>query len=1032
MKAFFKFFAQRHLLANIITIMVFLTGISSLMRINRSEFPKVDIGEVVISTHYPGASPEDVELNVTNKIEDELKTVTGIKRITSSSMENSSLISVVIEDDVSDLDEVQTEIREAVTRVTDLPDEVTESPSVTEIKTALMPVIEVGMASETLSYAELREYARRFEKKLKNVRGVAQVDSYGYLAREVRVEVSPDKIMKYKLPMRQIIAAIQARNIRATGGSMESYTSEKNVVTLAQFRDPQEVGDVIVRSSADGAIVRVRDLAVIHDGFEEERIIPLVNGKKAISFVMTKDENADIVRTVDAIVALVEEEQKHVPESIEFLYTNDVSKNVRNKFDIVRTNGVIGLTLVLIVLAIFLNIRSAFWVALGIPFSMLGVLTLLPFFDVDLDSITMTAMVIVIGIIVDDAIVISENIFQRREKGDAPLEAAVNGTHEVYLPVLTTISTTFLAFLPMFFMKGMMGKFVYVVPLTISLALLMSMLESLLVMPAHLMSSLQSNGRGNGDRFGRSWFRPIRERFKKMTYYTLKMRYLILALAVLVLGGSLYYAVNYMDFVLFASKGAEKFYTSVELPIGTSLQATSDKMKKLEQLVEQFPDDEIDSYTLRVGASSTDIIDVESENMAFLTVNLTPFSSRKRQADEIVDELRQQTFAQIEGVKSMVFYIEVGGPPTGQPIEIRVVGADDYLRTQLANDVIAFLDTIKGTSDLERDDKPGKDEIKIQINYERLARYGLTVQDISQNVRIAYDGQVVTSVRYGDEDVEFRVIAEKGARGKNDYLEQLRIPNSQGELIALEEVASFHSGPGTSVFRHYDGERSITITGEIDQNITTAVETTNAVLAHFQLDRDYPGMQLLVGGEAEESNKALIELIMSFGLAALGIYFLLVLLFNSITQPFMVMLAIPFGLAGVIIAFALHREPMTFLAMTGAIGMAGVVVNDSLVLVDHLNNLVRRAGTQHIAELIAAGTASRLRPILLTTFTTVAGLLPLVYGIGGKDIYMTPMSMALGYGLFFATPVTLIFLPCLYLIGHDFSKHWRKLRFWKR
>ena len=1031
MKSFFKFFAERHLLANLITIMVFLMGIASLININRSEFPKVDIGEVVITTRYPGASPEDVELNVTNKIEAELKTVTGIKQITSTSMENSSLIDVMIDDDVSDLEDVQTEIREAVARVTDLPVEVTEAPSVTEIKTALMPVVEVGMASETLSYSELREYARRLEKKLKNVAGIAKVDNYGYLAREIRVEISPDKMMKYRLPLNQVIAAIQARNIRATGGSLESYTSEKNVVTLAQFREPLEVGDVIVRSTMDGAIIRVKDLAVIYDDFEEERIIPRMNGKKAISFVMTKDENADIVRTVDAVKALIEEERQNLPETIEFLYTSDASTSVRDKFEIVTNNGAMGLILVLVVLSAFLNIRSSLWVALGIPFSMLGVLILLPLFDVDLDSITMTAMVIVIGIIVDDAIVISENIFQRREKGDAPLEAAVNGVHEVYLPVLASVTTTLLAFLPMFFMKGMMGKFVYVIPLTITLALSVSLLESLLILPAHILPGLTVKSAGKKRSFGRTWFRPIRDRFKKLIYFLLKLRYLVFVVSLAILVGALIYAATSMDFVLFASKGAEKFFVIVELPLGTSLEATADKMKEVEAIIGALPENELESYTSRIGASSTDIINVESEHVAFLTISLTPYSQRERIAEDIVEDVRSQ-IEQIEGIEHLTFYLEVGGPPTGKPIDIKVIGTDDYLRTQLANDVISYLKTIDGAKDIDRDDKAGKDEIAINIDYERLARYGLTVADIAQNVRIAYDGQMVTSVRYGDEDVVFRVLVQEEFRQQFDYLKRLRIPNPQGELIALEEVASLEVGPGTSIFRHYDGDRSITITGEVDQEKTTPIAVTNAVLNHFNLSRDYPGMLLHVGGEAEESQKAMIELIMSFGLAALGIYFLLMLLFNSVTQPLIVILSIPFGLAGVIIAFALHGEPMTFLAMTGVIGMAGVVVNDSLVLVDHLNNLIRRAGTEHIAELIAAGAASRLRPIILTTFTTVAGLLPLVYGIGGEDIFMTPMSMALGYGLLFATPITLILLPCLYMIGYDLKFLFTRLRHWKK
>jgi multidrug efflux pump subunit AcrB len=1027
MKACFRFFAERHLLANLMTIMILLLGLISLMRINFSALPKVDVGQVVISTRYPGASPEDVELNVTNNIEDELKSVTGIDWIRSSSFENSSIISVKIDDD-ADLEDVQTEIREAITQVTDLPVEVTETPRITEIKSSIFPVIEVGMSSDVLPYRELREYARRFEKKLKEIPGVASIEKYGYRAREIRVEVSPDKIMKYKLPMQDIINAIQARNIRASGGSLESYTSEKNVVTLAQFRDPLEVGDVIIKSTLEGAMIWVKDLAVIRDDFEEERLIPLMNGKKTISFQVTKSEDADIIEMVDAVKALIEKEKAYLPETIEFLYSSDVSIDVRNSFEVVGSNGAIGLILVLIALSLFLNVRSSFWVAMGIPVSLFGVVFLLPLFDVELDSITLAAMVLVIGIIVDDAIIITENIFQRREKGDGPLDAAVNGVHEVYLPVFTTIATTFLAFLPLFFMKGMMGKFVFVIPLTISLALFVSMFESFIMLPAHILRGIRLRAGSKKDKKPRSasraWFRPVRDLFQKHIYIFLKLRYVILLLAISALVGSLMYAVKFMDFRLFQTKGATSIAATIRLPIGTSLQATADKIKEIEAIVQSLPKEELESYMLRIGGSA-DIIAVENEHVATMTLNLTPYSERmrhgKRIADVIVEDLRTKA-AQIQGIEQVTFSVDTGGPPTGSPIEIRIIGSDDTLRTQLADDIVAFLkNEVEGTKDIDRDDKPGKEEVAIKINYERLARYGLTVADIAQNVRIAYDGQVVTNTRYGDEDVEFRVIIEKEFRQRMDYLKRLRFPNRRGELIALDEIASLEIEPGIAVYRHYDGERSITITGDVFQDKTTTVKVSNAVLERFEpvLGEKYPGFRLKIGGEAQETQETMIDLAVSFGIAILGIYFLLILLFNSVTQPFMVLIAIPFGLCGVIIAFALHGEPLSFLAMTGIIGLGGVVVNDSLVLVDHLNELKRKEKDKSLTELVAFGTANRLRPILLTTFTTVSGLLPLAYGLGGESVNMAPMGLALGYGLLFATPITLVLIPCLYLIGHD-------------
>jgi multidrug efflux pump subunit AcrB len=479
-----------------------------------------------------------------------------------------------------------------------------------------------------------------------------------------------------------------------------------------------------------------------------------------------------------------------------------------------------------------------------------------------------------------------------------------------------------------------------------------------------------------------------------------------------------------MGFVLFDSKGANGFSAIIELPVGTSLQATADKTKEIEAILANLPEGEVESYATRIGASRQ-FGDNESEHIATLTVNLTPYSTRVRTADEIVESVREQT-AQLTGIHAITFNVQVDGPPTGKPIEIRIVGSDDMLRTQFVNAIVAFLKDMEGVKDVDRDDKAGKDEISIHINYERLARYGLTVADIAQNVRIAYDGQIVTSTRYGEEDVEFRVMLQKQFRQDVEYLKQLRIPNQQGELIALGEIASLHIGPGISVFRHYNGERAVTIEGDVSQGMTTPVEVMNAIRKQFQSDRDYPGIQMIIGGEAAESREAMMDLLLVFGIAALGIYFLLMLLFNSVTQPLIVILAIPFGICGVILAFVLHGEPLSFLAIIGSIGLVGVVVNDSLVLVDHLNELIRQNDGQNLVNVIAAGTADRLRPIILTTLTTVAGLLPLAYGIGGESIEMAPMGLALGYGLLFATPVTLVLIPCLYMIGHDIRTFFTK------
>ena len=782
MSSFFRFFAERHKLATLFTIMIILLGVSTLMQMQREQWPKVDMGEMYITTLYPGASPEDVELNVTNKLEDELEDVTGIERITSISMENISSIKVVIDPDVKDEKEVKREVRDAVGRVTDFPAAVTDSPFIMELKTSIFSIFEVGISGD-LPYQELREIARLFEKKLEVVPGVAGIERFGYRAREIQVKVNPEAIDRYQIPLQQIIAAIRARNIRATAGTLESYTSEKNVVTLAQFREPMEVGDVIVRSTLDGSLIKVKDLAIVEDGFEEEKVLSRMNGKSAISFMTTKSESADTIRTVDAIKELVEQERKNLPDGVEILHSNDFSRYIRNRFNIVKWNGLIGGILVMLMLAFFLNLRTAFWVAMGIPVSLLGVIFLLPLFDVNLDSISVTSMILVLGIIVDDGIIIAENIYRHWEHGDPPLTATTEGIREVFFPVLTTILTTFLVFAPMFLMPGMLGKFIFVIPLVVSLALFVSFVEVTIALPAHLSRGLHRRKEGSERVAGHPWFEHLKKYYQHLMPHVLRFRYVfvfLLAFPLLLL--TFWYAATFMKFVLFPSGMADQFYVMAELPQGTPLHTTSDKVKEIESLITNLPEGELESFTTRIGKQvEIDGSEAERENHAFLSVNLTPFSTRDRTADEIVEELRKKTDG-FTGFANILYNIESGGPPVGKPITLRIVGSDNALRTKLANAVEAHLKTIEGVKDIARDDKSGKDQVEVKLDNDSLSRLGLTVADVAQSIRIAYDGEVVTSVRYGDEDVDFRVMLHEKVRKRLNDLSELLIPNRQGQL----------------------------------------------------------------------------------------------------------------------------------------------------------------------------------------------------------------------------------------------------------
>ena len=1015
MRTFFAFFARNKILAYMITLLILLSGVGTLFTIQRDMFPNVEFGEIIITTRYPGASPEDVELKVTNKIEDELRTVEGLKNFSSWSNENFSMIHIAIDPNEPDQDKVVTDVRDAVNRVSDLPREIDESPYVKELTTSEFPMIEVGLTGD-VPYRELKELARQFEKRLQDIPGVSRLERYGWREREIQIEVDPDRLVEYELPIGNVINAIRSRNVQATGGSFESYVSEKNIVTMAEFRDPEEARDVVTQTTFHGPLIRIKDIAEIRDDFEKERVISRMNGEPAISFIALKTSSADIVRTVDAIKELLQKEQSRLPDGVRAVYSHDASKYVRNRFSTVANNGMLGLIFLVTILALVLNARIAFWVALGIPVAILGTIFLLPPFGTFLDSITMTALVLVIGIVVDDAIIIAEYIYKEYEKGKPPLQAAVDGVSGVFKPVITTVLTTFIAFAPLFFMPGMLGKFVYVIPLAISIALFVSLVEACLALPSHIAGGLEKS-HGRTDRRNR-FFDQLQKDFGRFIAKLLRWRFAVILLFVAVLTGTVIWASQSMNIILFPSESADTFKISLETESGSSLQATLDRTIEVENIIKSLGDEELDSFVSRIGLQGDVIAATESENYATLSVSLVPFTERERTADQIVKDLRLE-IEKLTGIESVRFEIDAGGPPVGRPIFIRIVGSNDEIREQLTADVFEYLQTIDGTKDIERHDRTGKEQIEIKLDYDRLARLGLTVADVAQTVRVAYDGEVVTSVRYGEDDVAFRVIFPKSIRAYPDFLSRLHVANQQGRLIPITQFARFETGPGPASFYHYKGERSIVVSADIDTEVTTSVIATNKVLDHFGDLKGYPGMRFEVGGEAQETTESMIALAAIFVFAIIGVYCLLILLFNSLWQPILIVAALPFAITGVLAALILHDQPMGFLAVIGMIGLAGVVVNDSLVLVNRINELHRKHPDMSSIDIIARGAGDRLRAVLLTSITTIAGLLPLAYGLGGADPYMSPMALVLGYGLVFATPITLILVPCLYAAGSD-------------
>lgn len=1017
MKALFRFLARRHLLAMQFTILVLVLGGVTTLRIQRDIFPAVDLGEVVITTRYPGASPEDVELEVTNELEEQLRSVSGLESVVSWSMEGFSAIRVTIGPDAANQEEIKDEIREAIDQVVTLPPEVTQRPLIEELTTGEIPILEVGVTGE-VPYRTLRAAARRIEDKLERTAGVADLEDFWLRDREVKVEVDPAAMEEYQVALSQVAAAIAARNRRATGGSFSSRQNERSVVTRAEYGSPMAVSQTIVRATLTGPAVRVGQVASITDGFEEPRVITRINGAPAIVFQVKKMSSADVLRTVERIRGRLQALQDDLPDGVSLVFANDQSFYVERRFGVVLNNGAIGLVLVLLILGTLLYFRAAIWVALSIPVVLLGLIFILNALGYYLDIITLAAMLVVLGIIVDDGIIVSESIVREREQGKDALEAAAAGAARVFTPVMTTLITNFVAFAPLLLMTGIVGDFVKMIPRVVGLALFISLLEISLALPGHLAFSLKhvepKGGRGQD---ASSRFDRLRNQYEHLLGKILSWRYAYLLLSAALLGGTLIYATRHMEFILFPGSTAEAFTVYVDVPRGSSLDYTSRKVREIERLVTALPEDELESVTTRIGRHGPQEPG-ENDHWAFLRVDLTPFADRARQATTIADSLRE-AFAQLQGFVDIDVRVQAGGPPVGEPITIRVVGEVDSTRVRLTDDLMTFLRKQPGVRGLKRNDQEGEEQLEIELDFESLARRGLTVADVTRTVRTAYDGRLVSTVRYGNEDVGFLVTLAEEASRSPDQLLDLRVPNRTGRLIRLGDVAGVQQRQAPSTFYHYNGQRAALVTGEVDEDITTPVQVAEAARGNFDLEADYPRTRFVIGGEAEETRESFQSLFLAFGVAVLAIYFALMLLFGSVTQPLAVMAAVPFGVIAVILTFVLHGKPPGFLALMGLVGLSGVVVNDSLVMVHHINDLRSSSRRNSLRASITQGAGDRLRAITMTTLTTVAGLLPLAYGLGGSDPFIAPMALALGYGLLLATPLTLALVPCLYMIHQD-------------
>lgn len=1003
MNGFIAYFAQRSFLARIITVMVLMIGAASLTTLKLQEFPDIAFAEVEITTQYPGATAQDVEVNITNLIEKELKSVEGIRKFTSESSDGSSYISIEI-DEAADTPKVLRDIQQAVDRVTGLPKDVKNPPAVAQKSTSSFEVLTFGVSLKGLNheqyneeqYSQLQAYTRQLENQLKGVSGVGTVTMTGFNEREFWIEVDPEKVSRYQLTFNEVINAVNNRNLSLSGGVVESWNSEQKIVTMTQVQSVKELSKTIIKVLPTGGLVRLSDVADVIDTFEKASQQGVLNGESAILFSVTNSASADIIATIANIKSFLESEQRQIGEVFSFDYGLNLGDDMSDKFSIVSMNGGIGLVLVLAILSMILKRQIAFWVSVSIPFCILGVIAILPILGMNLDSITLAALLLVIGIIVDDSVIVAESIYQQKESGKSALEAAVVGTKNVIKPIIASLTTTALVFIPMFFIPGTMGKAIIVIPITVIAALLFSLAECTFTLPAHLADSLATK---KAQSSSKDHFQTITKFYSRLLDWSLQFKksVLLIALSALVVGIGL---ATQLKLDIFPSESAKYIEVYTEVQPGTPLEQVRKAHAQLESAISALPSNELKSYEFTYSSPVTTGL-----------IALTSFEQRDRTADNIISDLNRQ----LEGIDGLPFIklsVDAGGPPPGEPVEVRVLGGTIEERSLAVDSVAEWLHNQEGLDKVTNNEALKDPQLQIIPQYEWLARYNLTVADLASTLRIAFEGDSVTSTWIGDQEVDLRVILNDKYRSI-EKLATTKIYTPSGTQVPLSRLAKVTQVEAPRLIRHYNGTREITVTAQITDDNLSSVDLSSAMLA--DLKGTYPSsVKIEAGGEAESTNETMSGFVVAFPAAMIGIYFVLAIMFNSLLQPLLIMLVIPFAIIASLMALFVHMQPISLFALIGVLGMTGVVVNNSLVLINRINELL--ADGNLLIDAVREAAISRLRPIVLTSLTTVVGLLPLAYGVGGTDVFMGPMSLTLGYGLLFSLPIVLLVIPCLYLL----------------
>lgn len=1035
-----RYLMREKLVVSILLGLILMLGVMAFNGLNRELIPEVNFDMVIITTIYPGGAPDELESLVSIPIENKLREVDDLDKVRSYSIENVSVVAVYMDEKARDKRKVVQDIKDAVEQVEDLPANA-EKPVVEEITTDKIEIIYVAIQAknENVPFTVLREVGGSLEKFLYDFDGVAEVKKEGYYDREFLVEVDPFQLSKYRLGINDVINKIALRSIDSPGGPLRIGENEFVLRTKGQYSNINEVLNTVIQANDAGFIIRIRDVATVRNTVEEARVLERYQGNKAMVFKILKKKSADLLTLTDEIKEGMPEFKNIYPDLVDVELFNDASVYTRQSIDSVLVDAATGFVLLAGILFLMLGVRMASLVTATIPLVFMVAFMGLKGAGVTINIMSLFGFIMVLGMIVDFGIVVSENSFRYMEMGLKKGEAIVKGTAEVMWPVTVTFLCITAAFMPLMLLSGIMGKFIKAIPMVVLICLFASWTIAIFAMPTFLNmfatkkfeksdADENENVLEDGERLEKGIFGKVQRGYMKLLNLGLRRRYITVIILFLMLLGSVA-LIPVVGFVFAPDGGGESIEIKTYLPNSRNLQANLREIQKIEKIILKLPETELKELYGRVGTEVPLGLDPQpgdGTHKSTLYLYLTPVGDRERTAEAIETQLREEfDLAQKSGsiTRDMIINVKVQyhKPGVGDPVNVEIRGTDFVTMNKIAEEYISYLGTIDGIYDITSDFEPGKTEFRYNIDEVTASRAKVSVRDIATAVHASFEGTKATIVREGEDEIGVRVRFNEQTRKSMQGLHNVMISNNQGGLMPLDMVTNKKEMAGYSHINRLNFRRIIQVKAQVDVDKITSVRANADLEKHFHdIEDRYPGNFISYGGEQENTSKSMGELGVYFQIALVVIFMILAIFFKSLMIPLVVMIAIPFSLIGVMFAVVTHGEALCFMSVLAMFSLAGIIVSNTVTLVEFINN--KRLEGHGLTDAIVEAAVLRLRPIFLTTGTTVLGLFPSIYGIGEKNHMTAPLALAFGYGLIFATVITLLLVPAFYYIAEDIKR----------